>query len=96
VGAEPGTTETVLSLDRVTKLFGTARAVITFVGVARNMGNFALLTTTANRPLSMLQLDYVAQRKLEEVVVVACVIMFVSLGGALLARLLGLRSGSLG
>jgi len=29
-------------------------------------------------------------------VVVACVIMFVSLGGALLARLLGLRSGSLG
>src|SRR5215467_219181 len=27
VGAEPGTTETVLSLDRVTKLFGTARAV---------------------------------------------------------------------
>ncbi len=96
MGAEPGTTETVLSLDRVTKLFGTARAVITFVGVARNIGNFALLTTTANRPLSMLQLDYVAQRKLEEVVVVACVIMFVSLGGALLARLLGLRSGSLG
>jgi iron(III) transport system permease protein len=96
VGAEPGTTETVLSLDRVTKLFGTARAVITFVGVARNIGNFALLTTTANRPLSMLQLDYVAQRKLEEAVVVACVIMFVSLGGALLARLLGLRSGSLG
>jgi hypothetical protein len=44
----------------------------------------------------MLQLDYVAQRKLEEAVVVACVIMFVSLGGALLARLLGLRSGSLG
>src|SRR5262249_14910609 len=27
VGAEPGTTETVLSLDRVTKLFGTTRAV---------------------------------------------------------------------
>ena len=27
MGAEPGTTETVLSLDRVTKLFGTARAV---------------------------------------------------------------------
>ena len=27
MGAEPGTTETVLSLDRVTKLFGTTRAV---------------------------------------------------------------------
>jgi iron(III) transport system permease protein len=73
-----------------------AVGMITFVGAARNIGNFALLTTTANRPLSMLQLDYVAQRKLEEAVVVACVIMFVSLGGALLARLLGLRSGSLG
>jgi len=73
-----------------------AVGMITFVGAARNIGNFALLTTSANRPLSMLQLDYVAQRKLEEAVVVACIIMLVSLAGALLARLLGLRSGSLG
>jgi iron(III) transport system permease protein len=73
-----------------------AVGMITFVGAARNIGNFALLTTSANRPLSMLQLDYVAQRKLEEAVVVACIIMFVSLAGALLARLLGLRGGSLG
>ncbi len=70
-----------------------AVGMITFVGAARNIGNFALLTTTANRPLSILQLDYVAQRKFEEAVVVACIIMFVSLAGALLARLLGLRSG---
>jgi iron(III) transport system permease protein len=73
-----------------------AVGMITFVGAARNIGNFALLTTSANRPLSILQLDYVAQRKFEEAVVVACIIMFVSLGGALLARLLGLRGGSLG
>ena len=73
-----------------------AVGMITFVGAARNIGNFALLTTSANRPLSILQLDYVAQRKLEEAVVVACIIMFVSLAGALLARLLGLRGGSLG
>jgi iron(III) transport system permease protein len=70
-----------------------AVGMITFVGAARNIGNFALLTTTANRPLSILQLDYVAQRKFEEAVVVACIIMFVSLAGALLARLLGLRGG---
>jgi iron(III) transport system permease protein len=70
-----------------------AVGMITFVGAARNIGNFALLTTTANRPLSILQLDYVAQRKFEEAVVVACIIMFVSLAGALFARLLGLRSG---
>ena len=72
-----------------------AVGMITFVGAARNIGNFALLTTSANRPLSMLQLDYVAQRKLEEAVVVACIIMLVSLAGALVARLLGLR-GSVG
>jgi iron(III) transport system permease protein len=72
-----------------------AVAMITFVGTARNIGNFALLTTSANRPLSILQLDYIAQRKFEEAVVVACIIMFISLAGALLARLLGLR-GSVG
>jgi len=70
-----------------------AVAMITFVGAARNIGNFALLTTSANRPLSILQIDYIAQRKFEEAVVVACIIMFISLAGALLARLLGLRSG---
>jgi iron(III) transport system permease protein len=68
-----------------------AVGMITFVGAARNIGNFALLTTSANRPLSILQLDYIAQRKFEEAVVVACIIMFISLGGALLARTLGLR-----
>ncbi len=73
-----------------------AVGMITFVGAARNIGNFALLTTSANRPLSILQLDYVAQRKFEEAVVVACIIMLVSLAGALLARLIGLRSGGLG
>jgi iron(III) transport system permease protein len=72
-----------------------AVAMITFVGAARNIGNIALLATSANRPLSILQLDYIAQRKLEAAVVVACIIMFVSLAGALLARLSGLR-GNLG
>ena len=68
-----------------------AVAMITFVGAARNIGNFALLTTSANRPLSILQIDYIAQRKFEEAVVVACIIMFISLAGALVARFLGLR-----
>ena len=73
-----------------------AVAMITFVGAARNISNFALLSTSASRPLSILQLDYVAQRKFEEAVVVACIIMFISLAGALAARLLGLRGGSVG
>ena len=72
-----------------------ATAMIAFVGAARNIGNFALLSTSANRPLSILQLDYIAQRKFEEAVVVACIIMLLSLAGALVARSLGLR-GSVG
>ena len=69
-----------------------AVGMITFVGAARNIGSFALLSTSANRPLSILQLDYVAQRKFEEAVVVACIIMLISLAGALVARFLGLRA----
>jgi iron(III) transport system permease protein len=72
-----------------------AVGMITFVGAARNIGNIALLATSANRPLSILQLDYIAQRKFEEAVVVACIIMLISLAGALVARFLGLR-GSVG
>jgi iron(III) transport system permease protein len=70
-----------------------AVGMITFVGAARNIGNIALLATSANRPLSILQLDYIAQRKLEEAMVVACIIMAISLVGALVARGLGLRGG---
>jgi ABC-type Fe3+ transport system permease subunit len=73
-----------------------AVGMITFVGAARNIGNIALLSTSATRPLSILQLDYIAQRKLEAAVVVACIVMAISLGGALLARLAGLRGGNLG
>ena len=69
-----------------------AVGMITFVGAARNIGNVALLATSANRPLSILQLDFIAQKKFEEAVVVACIIMVISLVGALVARILGVRA----
>jgi ABC-type Fe3+ transport system permease subunit len=62
-----------------------AVGMITFVGAARNIANIALLSTTANRPLAILQLDYIAQKKLEEAVVIASIIMLISLAGALAA-----------
>jgi iron(III) transport system permease protein len=71
-----------------------AVAMITFVGAARNIGAFALLSTSATRPLSILQLDYIAQRKFEGAMVVACIVMLVSLGGALVARLLQSDGGA--
>jgi len=68
-----------------------AVGMITFVGAARNIANIALLSTTANRPLAILQLDYIAQKKLEEAVVIASIIMLISLAGALVAYVLGVR-----
>jgi iron(III) transport system permease protein len=68
-----------------------AVGMITFVGAARNIANVALLSTTANRPLAILQLDYIAEKKLEEAVVIASIIMLISLAGALAAYVLGVR-----
>jgi iron(III) transport system permease protein len=68
-----------------------AVGMITFVGAARNIANVALLSTTANRPLAILQLDYIAQKKFEEAVVIACIIMLISLAGAAVASVLGAR-----
>ena len=68
-----------------------AVGMITFVGAARNIANVALLSTTANRPLAILQLDYIAQKKLEEAAVIASIIMLISLAGALVAYVLGVR-----
>jgi ABC-type Fe3+ transport system permease subunit len=65
--------------------------MITFVGAARNIASVALLSTTANRPLAILQLDFIAQKKFEEAVVIACIIMAMSLVGALIVHVLGVR-----
>jgi iron(III) transport system permease protein len=53
----------------------------------------ALLSNAANRPLSMLQLDYMAQGKFELASVVACLIMFLTIGLALVARVFGYKGG---
>jgi iron(III) transport system permease protein len=70
-------------------------ALIAFIGAARNIAQVALLSNAANRPLSMLQLDYMAQGKFELASVVACLILFLTVGLALLTRLFGYR-GTLG
>ena len=40
-------------------------ALIAFIGAARNISQVALLSNSANRPLAMLQLDYMAQGRFE-------------------------------
>jgi iron(III) transport system permease protein len=65
--------------------------LITFIGVSRNIAQVALLSNTANRPLSIMQLDYIAQGRLEVAAVIAVLIMFITIGVALLARIFGYR-----
>jgi iron(III) transport system permease protein len=69
--------------------------LIVFVGAARNVSYVALLSTTANQPLAMLQLNYLAQGKNEIASVIAFVVMLTSVGGAFLARAAGFRGAAL-
>jgi iron(III) transport system permease protein len=66
-------------------------AVISFIGAARNISQVALLSNTAIRPLSMMQLDYLAEGKYEVASVIATILLLVSLGLALVARLFGYK-----
>ncbi|HEV7665902.1 MAG TPA: iron ABC transporter permease [Chloroflexota bacterium] len=68
-------------------------SLIAFIGAARNISQVALLSNSANRPLSMLQLDYMAQGRFELASVVACLILFITVGMAVLARVFGYRGG---
>lgn len=65
--------------------------VINFVGAARNIAQVTLLSNSAIRPLSLLQLDYLAEGKYEIATVLACILLLMSLGFALLARVFGYR-----
>jgi len=69
--------------------------LIVFVGAARNIGTIALLATSSNQPLSILQLNYLAQGRGEVAAVIAFIIMLASIGGALLARAIGFKGAAL-
>jgi iron(III) transport system permease protein len=68
--------------------------LIVFVSAARNASYVALLSTTANQPLSMLQLNYLAQGKNEIASVIAFIVTLVSVGGACIARAAGFRGAA--
>jgi iron(III) transport system permease protein len=68
-------------------------ALIKFIGAARNISQVALLSTSANRPLSMLQLDYITEGKFEVASVISTCVLIMTLGVALGARAFGLRLG---
>jgi iron(III) transport system permease protein len=68
-------------------------ALLTFNSAARNIANIIMIITGDNRPLSLLQIDYMADGQYEPAAIVGVIIVLLTLGFALIARLITRRVG---
>src|SRR5262249_44678657 len=68
-------------------------AILAVVQSSRNIASVVLLATSATRPLSLLQLDYMSQGRYEAGGVVGVIVVLLTLGVALVARRFGLSLG---
>jgi iron(III) transport system permease protein len=68
-------------------------ALLTFNSAARNIANIVMIVTADNRPLSLLQIDYMADGQYERAAIVGVIIVLLTLGFAFLARLITRRAG---
>jgi iron(III) transport system permease protein len=68
-------------------------ALLTFNSAARNIANIVMIVTGDNRPLSLLQIDYMADGQYEPAAIVGVIIVVLTLGFALVARLISRRVG---
>jgi iron(III) transport system permease protein len=66
-------------------------AIFTFVSATRDIGRVVFVVGGTNRPLSLLQLDFMMSERLEAAAVVGVIVTVLSLGVAIAARLGGLR-----
>jgi iron(III) transport system permease protein len=64
-----------------------------FITAARDVASVALVSTAGTKTLSLLQLDYMVQGRFGAAAVVSFVVILMSTGLALLARLFGMRIG---
>ena len=67
--------------------------VLNFIHAARDISTVALLATSSSRTLALLQLDFMVSGRYESAAVVATIVMLLTTGVALTARLCGLRIG---
>jgi len=67
--------------------------VVAFSAAARTTGTIALLATNSNQPLSMLQLNLMADNNYGAASVVGVFLLVLTIGVALIARALGLKLG---
>jgi iron(III) transport system permease protein len=68
-------------------------ALLTFNAAARNIANIVMIVTGDNRPLSMLQIDYMTDGQYEPAAIVGVIIVMLTLGVASMARAVGRRFG---
>jgi iron(III) transport system permease protein len=66
---------------------------LSFIAAARNVSTVALIATSHTRPLSLLQVDFLVDSRYESAAIIGIVVVALTTGVALLARLLGLRAG---
>ncbi|WP_425964403.1 ABC transporter permease [Rhizobium nepotum] len=64
-------------------------AVMSFIAAARDVSHLALLVSSDNRPLSILQLEYMLEGRSEASAVVGVIIVSITILAAILARALG-------
>ena len=67
--------------------------VINFIAASRDIASVALLASNDTRTLSLLQLNYIVDGKSEAAAVISVVVIALTIGIAVAARLLGLRLG---
>jgi iron(III) transport system permease protein len=66
---------------------------LSFISAARNVSTVALVATSRVRPLSLMQLDLMVDGRYESAAVVGVVVVAMTTGIALIARMFGLRLG---
>jgi iron(III) transport system permease protein len=68
-------------------------ALLTFNSAARNIANIVMIVSGDNRPLSLLQIDYMADGQYEPAAIVGFIIVLLTLGFAFVARMITRRVG---
>lgn len=61
-------------------------AVVAFVAAIRSIGNLAVLVTSANRPLALLQLEFLSDGRYEPSAVVGVIVVTISIAAAIIIR----------
>ena len=67
--------------------------ILIFASATRNVANIAMLVTNQNRPLAMLQVDYMVEGIFEPAAIVGVITVAITCGMALVALAVGKRVG---